>query len=183
MAEIYELIQRAQTDISNIMELVDLFNPLIKKYAYLLSDEDAYNDLRLEFIEIIIKIDLNRIKNTQNGSLIAYLEKSFRNEYIKKARRLLSYQCKNYMVGEMPEKEAVKPQTQLSSTDYYRELDYLFLDKYLTRLEFETIILIFYYGYSVLEISKIKKVSRQAVNQLKNKAIFKLRKQLDTNLN
>jgi hypothetical protein len=33
--------------------LIEKFNPLLKKYAYKLSYDDAYNDLLLNFIELL----------------------------------------------------------------------------------------------------------------------------------
>lgn len=178
MAGIYDLIRKSQADLTNICDLIELFNPLIKKYGYLLHYEDAYNDLRLEFIEIILKMDLERIHNPSDGSLILYIQKSFRNCYISRSKKYTEFRYRNCIIGEMSDGETALLQPRLSTTDAYNELDYDFFAKYLTHSEMEVILLLYYYGYGVSEISKRKHISRQAVNQLKNKAIHKLRRQL-----
>ncbi len=48
------------------------------------------------------------------------------------------------------------------------------LKKYLTENEFDVIYKHFFCGFTVSDIALIKKVSRQAVNQVKTRAIKKL---------
>ncbi len=175
--ELFNLIQKAQVNMNDILDLITLFDPLIKKYGYLLGYDDAYNDMRLQFIEIIIKIDLENMKSLSDGSLIVYINKSLRNEYINKSKKQSEYKYRNRFISDVSEQEAAVLQRYMSATDSYFELEYKSIYSSLTQTEFETVLLIYYYGFTVSEIARCKHISRQAVNQLKNKAIQKLRPQ------
>lgn len=48
--------------------LIEKFNPLLKKYAYELSYDDAYNDLLLNFIELLHNMQIKNIHNKSEGS-------------------------------------------------------------------------------------------------------------------
>ena len=64
----------------------------------------------------------------------------------------------------------------VSAYDKYDFINIDYLKSCLTEKEYEIIMLLFYYDYSVAEIAEAKKISRQAVNQTKLIAINKLRK-------
>lgn len=56
-----ETIASAQHNNSeSLLALIEKFKPLLKKYAYKLHYEDAYYDLQLDFIQIILTINLDR---------------------------------------------------------------------------------------------------------------------------
>ncbi len=70
-------------------------------------------------------------------------------------------------------------QSKLSTKEndnLFWELD---LEKHLTEKEFATIYLIFVKGYSAERIARIKKCSRQSVNQTKKRALKKIRLLMD----
>ena len=46
-----------------ILEIIDKFNPLIKKYTYLLNYDDAEQDLILSLIEIVYNLPLEQFPN------------------------------------------------------------------------------------------------------------------------
>ena len=58
-----KIINAQKNHEEDLLGLVNDFVPLIKKYATKMSSEDAFADLRLEFIEIILGIDTERFFN------------------------------------------------------------------------------------------------------------------------
>ena len=68
---ISELILRSQAgDKAATLELIDKFNPLLKKCAFKLSYDEAYNDLLADFIALIHNIRLKRICSKSEGHVI-----------------------------------------------------------------------------------------------------------------
>lgn len=55
------LISQSQNrDIDATLKLIEKFKPILKKYAYKLYYNDAYNDLLMDFIELIYNIKLDK---------------------------------------------------------------------------------------------------------------------------
>jgi hypothetical protein len=82
---IIDLITKAQEGNEDAaLLMIKKFNPLLKKYAYKLSYEDAYDDLLLDFIELIHNIRLDHIRNKDEGSMVSYICTSVRASYIKR---------------------------------------------------------------------------------------------------
>ena len=93
----YELICRAQNEDKEAMqELVDRFTPLLKKEAKRLAYEDAYEDIRLFFIELIDSIKLEKIKLKEDGGIASYINVSIINFYNKETVK--SDRCKKEIV-------------------------------------------------------------------------------------
>ena len=63
--------------------LIEDFTPILKKYASRMNYEDAFADLRLEFIEIILGIDPKRFVSYKEAQMLSYIKISVRNAYIK----------------------------------------------------------------------------------------------------
>ena len=74
--KICNLIRLADTNDSAVLNLSALFNPLLKKYAYKLSYEDAYNDLLLFFIELIKKLSRNPLRKQEDKYYLSYIKNS-----------------------------------------------------------------------------------------------------------
>ena len=74
-----DLIVQSQTsDSSATLTLIRKFDPLLRKYAYKLYYDDAYNDLLFDFIEFLNNIRLDRMRDTSEGVLISYICTSIR---------------------------------------------------------------------------------------------------------
>lgn len=74
-----ETIASAQHNNSeSLLALIEKFKPLLKKYAYKLHYEDAYYDLQLDFIQIILTINLDAALSTPLRLLLRFfsLEKT-----------------------------------------------------------------------------------------------------------
>ncbi len=77
MLNLYENITLAQNgDTKAFLELISCFYPLLKKYALLLKYEDAYYDLQIRLIEIIVRIKLPGFQSTENPVLLRYVKNS-----------------------------------------------------------------------------------------------------------
>ena len=63
----------------------------------------------------------------------------------------------------------------LNQNDEYRQVDYDFLFKILTKYEAEIIIYIFYFMYTVKEVAALYGVSMPAITQAKKNAMKKLK--------
>lgn len=179
----YKLIKEiinAKKDSKILLELLERFTPLIKKYAKILRYEDAYSDLQLDFIEIISKIDMDKMKRTEDYVLLNYIKKSVRNAYIKRLNAQYDYRTKNCLFSEMSDEQLAVVSGLLSTTDKHEVFNLIEYQYNLSKSEFEVIVKIYYYGYKVSDISREKNISRQAVNQVKIRALAKLYNQLMT---
>lgn len=169
-------IEKSQEgDRDSTLLLIEKFNPLLRKYAYKLSYEDAYNDLLVDFIELIHNIKLTRIYNKEEGGIISYICASMHNSYvkrlieIKKLRIILLY-------SDLSDSELYYIESLTSTNDTYPKIQYDVLKKHLTSSEFNIIKMLYYLDYSATETANICGISRQAVNQTKNRALKKLKR-------
>lgn len=58
------------------------FLPIIKGFGRKLNYEEAESDLTIFLLELIKKIDLNKIKNRSDGEIVNYIHSAFKNHYI-----------------------------------------------------------------------------------------------------
>lgn len=170
---IIPLIKRLQSgDSDATLPLIEKFNPLLKKYAYKLSYDDAYNDLLLDFIELLHSIRLEQIRNKTEGGLVTYIATSIRNSYIRKSK------CRNIgnvvVFSSLSNKEMYYVDTALATIDNFAQHELPELNRVLTKSELLVLEMIYLWGYSVSDIAYMRGVSRQAVNQTKKRAINKL---------
>ena len=178
--KICNLIRLADTNDSAVLNLSALFNPLLEKYAYKLSYEDAYNDLLLFFIELIKKLSRNPLRKQEDKYYLSYIKNSIKNKYIE----LLKHHQRtlNDIVPDIIEDDDGN-QTDIidNLNSVYDDYSMILLDDIkaiLTNNEYEIIKMIFYQNYSIKEISEIKGISRQCINQYKLRALKKLKDNL-----
>lgn len=175
------IVQSQQGNNDATISLIEKFNPLLNKYAYKLYYDDAYCDLRIDFIEFLHKIQLGTLRNTGEGILISYISTAIRSSYIKRLlalRKLHNFIPYSYLSdGEMHYLEAVS-----ATSDTYFELELNGLDHVLTKLELTIIKMIYFLGYSVIETADFYGVSRQAINKTKKRALQKLAKWLQESI-
>ncbi len=156
---------------SAVLELVTQFQPLIKKYSFLLNYEDSQSELTLTFIEIIYKIPIYNPRFKQDKYIVSYINSSIKNDYI-----YLSMNKNKLYYYELPiNLDIIETLYQPNLEDKLVVKDLLSL---LTRKEKEVINLKYFEEYSDTEISKKLRISRQAVNKTKNRAIQKMRRQM-----
>ena len=170
-----DIIERSQGgDGDATLLLIEKFNPLLKKYAYKLSYDDAYNDLLLNFIELLHNMQIENIHNKSEGSVISYICTSVHSSYVKRLievkrlRNLLLY-------SDLNDNELYYVESISATNDVYQEYELSFIKNILTKQELTVICMIYFTGYTVTEIASFYGTSRQAVNQMKNRALKKLR--------
>ena len=157
------------------LKLIEKFKPILKKYAHSLSYEDAYDDLLVDFIELLNTLKVDKIQNKNDGCMVAYLTTSIHNSYIKKLIKVK--QLRNFTTySELSENELHFIDSLTATKDTYVNTDYDLLRKLLTNQEFNIIKMLYYDGYTVTETAIAIGITRQAVNQMKNRALKKLKK-------
>lgn len=168
--ELYSYIKSAQVGNKDAMLfLIDKFNPLIKKYAYLLKEDDAVQSFTLVFIETIHKIKLSGFDKTNaEYPILNYIKRSIKNSYY-----IYSKKRSNNLNNTLEFKEDIN--VPYLNKDINLSIEINEAMKALTLLQKTVITYKFYYGYTDVEIAKNLSVSRQAVNRIKNRAMLKLK--------
>lgn len=174
-----ELINSVQSNDKNAMtELIERFQPLLKKYAAKLNYEDAYEDLVLYYIGLIKSLNLNKLICTKDEIIVSYINVSIKNFYKKTVTKMMN--CKKEIaLSELTEEQMyyvdAKSATE-DETDLFMEFGFRDV---LNDRECQVIYLIYVKGYSTAEIARLSSRTRQAVNQLKNRALKKIKKSLN----
>lgn len=163
-----KIINAQKNHEEDLLSLVNDFIPLIKKYATKMNSEDAFADLQLEFIEIILGINTEKFSNYAEPQILSYIKISVHNAYIKLSKRKCDYENNTFPV------EDVRDELEKSLYDEYENIFLQDIKKYLTENEFDVIYKHFFCGFTVNDIALHKGISRQAVNQVKTRAIKKL---------
>ncbi len=164
---IYEKIIKAKNGDENCLEeIIKIFWPLISKYSRLLDGEDTKQDLSLHLIEVINKLPVEKDNFNKDKFIVGYISKSIRNEYI----RLSKLKNKKYN-NETQLNLDIEIEYRKSDSDF----EVLDLFNKLSRKEANIMKLIYINKLSVSEVAESMKISRQAVNQSKNRALNKIR--------
>lgn len=156
----------------SLLALIEKFKPLLKKYAYKLHYEDAYYDLQLDFIQIILSINLDAQNQKSEGALVNYICNSVQHAYCKRLKTILG--------RTMPTVELDSPTNiQISNlliAPSHQEFSNLALDiaNILTKKEYQVIVLVYKYQLPSAEIARRLCTTRQNVNQCKKRAEQKL---------
>lgn len=156
------------------LRLVEKFNPILKKYAYMLHYEDAYNDLLVDFILLLKNMRVECIQNRGDGGFVSYICKSMYSCYIKRSKELKKMQVV-IPYSELTESELYYLEGKTSSRDKYDIENSDILPAALTSSEKKVIKMVYFFGYSVSEVSSIIGVSRQAVDQMRRKGLNKIK--------
>lgn len=171
-------ILEAQRGNQNCMlDLIRTFQQLLHKYAYKLHYEDAFSDLVISLIEVIYKIKIEDFSETGDGALVNYITESINHTYFKLSKRANILSSKEQHVSDLTESQQFYMENAPAPEEEHLSKFKLMLSGCnLTNAEKEVIIKFFFWETSVSQIAKEMKVSRQNVNQIKNRAIKKLRK-------
>ena len=174
-----KLIADAQLgDKQSMEELIFKFRPLIKKYAYKLNYEDAQSDLTLFFIELIRAFPAEVLDTADERKITKYIFVSIKNHYnhlIKDFIRRKNEIC----LSQLSEEQSYHLESRfaVAQEDPFERI-FIDLSSFLSQRELRVIIQIYYLGYSAAEIARREACSRQAVNQLKRRALKKIRDRL-----
>lgn len=160
------IIEAKNKDIESINKLLLIFKNIINKYSRQLDGEDTKQDLSLFLIKLIDNIDITSASKYNDKQLLSYISKSLKNEYIKLSKK----KCKIYASECLDYNHINNKSINLDSN--IEILDSL---NYLTDYEKWILSQIFFSGYSVNELSKSLRKSRQSINQVKKRALNKLK--------
>ncbi|WP_055667329.1 sigma-70 family RNA polymerase sigma factor [Desnuesiella massiliensis] len=169
MKSLYESIHLCKDGNKDILlEIINKFNPLLNKYSRLLNYEDAKSDFTLFFIELVYKFPINNEAFIQDAYIVSYINKAIKNKYIHLSKKKMNI-----------EKCEVELNLDIANNFSYNNSldDKLYINdlfKCITKKEKEILVLKYIKGYSDVEISKIYKISRQAVNRMKIRAFNKI---------
>lgn len=166
-----DIIKAKSRNYDSIERIINCFEPQINKYSRLLNGEDTKQELIIYLIKIIDTIPINEDCIWHDKAILSYISKSVKNEYIKLSKR--DHNIKKVELDLCNELE----------NEYFEE-DFSFIElfKELTEKESYIIKLIYIYGFSVVEIAESMRITRQAVNKSKNRALKKLKKVYSENI-
>lgn len=176
---IERILRAAAGSEADMLQLIQQFDPLLKKYANKLSYEDAYYDLQYEFIRVIYNIALKGVDNAQDKYLVSYIHKSLIRAYYRLANKN-RYYSKNCSFADLTEGQQYYLAAKLSFEDEYIQLFKDDLSAYLTPKEYIVIIKVVVYGLSSADVAKEFGVSKQSIKQIKKRAFKKISQWLTT---
>ena len=138
-----DIIEKSQGgDGDATLKLTEKFNPLLKKYAYKLFYEDAYNDLLLDFIELLHNIQIKNIHNKSEGSVVSYICTSIHSSYIKRLMEVK--RLRNILLySDLNDNELYYIEAISASNDLYQEYELSLIKKILTKQELKVISMIY----------------------------------------
>ena len=165
-----------QGDQEAMLQLIEQFTPLLKKYAYKLHTDDALSELTLKLIELVHAIKLDKLNSDTNGAIVNYIANSIRHAYIALLKVMLSTaaECISWdMLTDAQKFEQPDHSAGDTGEQQFRQL--LCEWPALTKKEQEVLLLSIYYEYPSAEIAKMLFSSRQNINQIKLRALKKMR--------
>lgn len=141
------------------------FEGLLHHYSLKCQAEDTFEELTVFLLELLYKVDISRFQQTTGEGLKRYIAVSLRNKYIALSKAGTDLKKNNQFLDDFVSLEP----------DFLEE--YIFLEglNELTEKQRKIIIFKYLHNYTNNEIAKILKISRQAVNQIKNRAVETLR--------
>lgn len=173
-----EQIKAAQCNEHEMLLLLKKFYPLISKYAKYLHDEDGFSELQLDFIELIHKIDINKFSCKEDKIILAYIKKTIYHCYIHHSRRLCAYQAHNVVESSLSTDNDNIFDKYVEYNDDYSFMTWDNIKDVLTDKEYTILTRLYVRCENGESIAKDLNITRQAVYQLKKRAIKKLKKSL-----
>jgi len=172
---LYALLRRAHHgDQDAVLELTKKFKPLLRKYARKLNYEDAYNDLLLNFIEMIDVMKVDSLRVQSDAGIIAYLAKAVYSHYVKNLKHLLS-EVSTVNFSQLEEWQILAAGGFSSDSTGFIKSDLSEIKQLLTENEYRIIHGIFILGYSESELARAHSSTRQNICQVKKRALKKLK--------
>lgn len=169
---LYDLVKSAQlNDEASLVELIMKFKPLISKLSKKLIYEEAETDLIIEFINIILNINLNNFNHHNDGALVSYFHLTLKRKGIDLFRKSIKKLDEDLEINldiiqvEDDSKQVISrlfAEELLENACLSSKQRLILTEKYINDL-------------SDNEIGTKLNISRQAVNGLKRKAIENLR--------
>lgn len=174
--EVCQLIQNIQEHDRDSMEKMFIkFAPLLRWAAYHLNREDAYQDFCVWFLEMLSSMDLTQIRNTSDAGLVTYIKNAVHHQLVA-FRKKESKHERTKSIEDLSDFDLKYFERTKSTNDFYGDLFLQDVKRYLTDLEYQVIVCVYFQGKKPAELAKELQVSRQAVNEVKLTALKKLKK-------
>ena len=151
----------------SMLDILAIFDNIINKYSRKLNGEDTKQDLYVFLIKLINNIDELSIVNYEDKQVLSYFSKSLKNEYIRLSKKNdrrknnEDYNCEDRVCGYNFIESNIEVVDSIKNLNNYEK---------------KIIKMVVLNGYSVSEVAKKTGKSRQAISQVKNRAISKLKK-------
>lgn len=168
-------INEAQTNKQYFLKIIQDFLPLNQKYAYKLGYDDALSDMQLDFIHLIRNFNTDHFYPKKDQYVLGYIKKAVYNSYIKHAKNDYNYRNHYYPISSLTTDDEYLLNRLCFTYDHYEEINWRKLKSILTEQQYKIILFLYYLDKSVSETGHALGISRQSVNQTKNKALKKLR--------
>ena len=175
--ELAKLIE-SLPDEAAYLDLLSRYNRILHKYAVLLNYEDSYEDLQLFFLSLVYSMRTSPILQKGEGVIVNYIISSIKHQYIalsKKQKNLPEDNFSSLSDEQLTVVERISAEEDPCDISAYYPAKEKLTDK-------ETFVIkeLFVEGFSVQEIAHKNNISRQAINQLKLRALEKIRRSTDT---
>lgn len=167
-----ELIEELPNE-NAYLELLNRYQKLLYKYANLLGYEDAYEDLRLFFLELVYHMHDAPVLKKGEGAVVKYIVMSIKHKYIALSKR--RGQCCESSFSELSDEQIAFIEGVSSEYDEHDITEFFPVNDGLSEREKTVIRELIVEGYSVCDVAAKHNISRQAVNQMKLRALKKIR--------
>lgn len=157
-----ERILKAKIEQDEMLYLLQQFDPLLQKYAHALHYEDAYNDLQLCFIELIVRIKAEGFIGKDEKYILSYIRKSIVSFSIKLSKKM------HHRAVELQNDD-------YSRSDFYIGLLWYDLQDVLTKDEQQFLLELYCADISASELAMRRNVSKQAISNKKRRILGKIR--------
>lgn len=173
-ANIFQLVTKCQENNDDAFsDIIAMFQPLIKKYAFLLNYMDAYADMYDSFIDCIYKIPIQGLRSSAgDAAVLSYIKTTMKNSYIALNKR------NSVRKSQIPldDLDAENEKIGAAGIDFDSHMLREDLLQFLSAEEELLLEAKLFYGYSDMEIAKKLGISRQAVNKRYRKILEKAKK-------
>lgn len=159
-------------------DLLTQFEPILKKYSKKLFWEDAFQDMTLSFIELIHKFPLERMRSKDDGSLVKYIARSIYNIYVMYLDQYFHMPHPTVFLDDSNMAQTLLSASYEDKLEECNFIDLIDTCPELTEKERRVLILIYYWGYTSTQIAKSLSTSKQNINQIKRRALEKMKKKL-----
>ena len=179
--KLMQMIVAAQHDSNSMYSLIQKFHPLIQKYTRLLHYEDAEYDITAAFIEKIKKWNLLQMRNTDDYTLLKYINKIAKSIACNLHRKHFALiNTKTVSLNQMSED---CPFSTIDTTydEYLFELYDLF-NHLLTPRQNQIIQLMYLKNYSIKQVAAIFNITEESIYITHKRALSKLRNYYEASL-
>lgn len=156
-----------QQDMTAFTMVYDEFKGLLLFYSKKLADEDALQELTLFFIELLYSINTDTFPSDSTDGLRRYIAVALRNKYIQLSREKQKY---SMLCNQLYDSYGIYNENLAENVTVCEAL------KALSEKQRLIAVYKYIYNYSDAEIAQMLKISRQAVNRLKNRGLEVLKK-------